>query len=105
MEKGIGVKVIARRPRDIPDDNSKRKCQAELVKVGMLIHYDNQIHAKIIVIDNKVAIVSSMNLYSASSGGFTKEAGIVSIDEKVVDTVAKYILELLEKPQSTDGRY
>jgi len=70
----------------------------------MLIHYDNQIHAKIIVIDNVVAIVSSMNLYSASSGGFTKEAGIVSIDEKVVTSVSKYIMDILSKPESTDSR-
>ncbi len=68
----------------------------------MTILYDNQIHAKILVIDGKVAIVSSMNLYSASSGGFTEEAGIVTIDQKVVDTVSQYILGLLEKPDSFD---
>jgi hypothetical protein len=105
IERGIKVKVIARRPKNAREDSSKRKCQAELVKAGMTIHYDNQIHSKIIVIDNQVAIVSSMNLYSASSGGFTREAGMFSIDEKVVDTVAKYILELLEKPQSPDSAY
>lgn len=105
MERGIKVKVIARRPKDIREDSSKRKCQAELAKAGMTIHYDNQIHAKIIVIDDKVAIVSSMNLYSASSGGYTEEAGVVSFDEKVVDAVAKYILDLLEKPESTDSTY
>ena len=36
--------------------------------------------------------MSSMNLYSASSGGFTKEAGIVSIDEKVVESVLQNTL-------------
>lgn len=101
----ISVKVVARRPKDTNDDTTKRECQASLKKAGMLIHYDNQIHAKIIVIDNKVAIVSSMNLYSASSGGFTKEAGIVSIDEKVVTSVSKYIIDILSKPESTDSRY
>ncbi len=101
----ISVKVVARRPKDTVEDTTKRECQTSLKKAGMRIHYDNQIHAKIIVIDDKVAIVSSMNLYSASSGGFTKEAGIVSIDEKVVATVSKYILEILSKPESTDSRY
>ncbi len=101
----ISVKVVARRPKDNHDDTTKRECQASLKKAGMLIHYDNQIHAKIIVIDNVVAIVSSMNLYSASSGGFTKEAGIVSIDEKVVKSVSKYIIDILSKPESTDSRY
>jgi hypothetical protein len=103
--KKICVKVDARRPKDNMDDVTKRECQTSLKKAGMLIHYDNQIHAKIIVIDNQVAIVSSMNLYSASSGGFTKEAGIVSIDEKVVTSVSKYIIDILSKPESTDSRY
>gem|GEM_PF-1805630 len=101
----ISVKAVARRPKDNVEDTTKRECQASLRKAGMLIHYDNQIHAKIIVIDNKVAIVSSMNLYSASSGGFTKEAGIVSIEDKVVTSVSKYIIDILSKPESTDSRY
>jgi phosphatidylserine/phosphatidylglycerophosphate/cardiolipin synthase-like enzyme len=101
----ISVKVVARRPKDNIDDTTKRECQTNLRKVGIQIHYDNQIHAKIVVIDNIVAIVSSMNLYSASSGGFTKEAGIVSIDEKVVASVSKYIIDILSKPESTDNRY
>jgi hypothetical protein len=97
--KKIRVRVVARKPTI--DEETKRKCQAELIKEGMQIHYDNQIHSKLIVIDNKVAIVSSMNLYSGSSGGFTKEAGIVSIEEKVVKSVAEYILNLLEKSEQT----
>jgi hypothetical protein len=101
----ISVKAVARRPKNIPEDATKRECQTALKKIGMQIHYDNQIHAKVIVIDNLVAIVSSMNLYSASSGGFTKEAGIVSIDEKVVASVSKYIQDILSKPESTDSHY
>jgi hypothetical protein len=54
------------------------------------------------VIDRKIAIISSMNLYSGSTGGALLEAGIVSFDKKVVDSAAKYIVELLEKPESTD---
>jgi phosphatidylserine/phosphatidylglycerophosphate/cardiolipin synthase-like enzyme len=101
----ISVKAVARRPKDSHEEVTKRECQASLRKAGMIIHYDNQIHAKIIVIDGEVAIVSSMNLYSASSGGFTKEAGIVSVDQQVVSSVSKYIQEILNKPESTDSRY
>jgi phosphatidylserine/phosphatidylglycerophosphate/cardiolipin synthase-like enzyme len=105
MEKKIKIKVVTRRPVEAIKDASKIECQASLRKSGMLIHYDNQIHAKIIVIDKEVAIVSSMNLYSGSSGGATKEAGIVSIDKKVVESTANYILDLLDKPESTERRY
>jgi hypothetical protein len=100
-EKKIKVSVVCRKPAI--DEESKRKCQAELLKTGMNIHYDNQIHSKLIVIDNKVAIVSSLNLYCSSSGGFTKEAGIVSINEKVVKSVADYIINLLEKTEQTSS--
>ena len=53
-------------------------------------------HSKIITVDNKVAIASSMNFYSGSSGGASKEAGIVSIDEKVVESATNYIRKLLD---------
>jgi len=98
----VTVKIVARRPENTQKDASKRECQTNLRKTGIVIHYINQIHSKIIVIDHKITIISSMNLYSGSTGGATFEAGIVSFDKKVVDSAAKYIVELLEKPESTD---
>ena len=43
-----------------------------------------------------------MNLYSGSTGGGLLEAGIVSFEDKVVNSAAKYIDDLLEKPESPD---
>jgi phosphatidylserine/phosphatidylglycerophosphate/cardiolipin synthase-like enzyme len=106
VERRIKVKVVARRPIDQKTqkiDVSKAEYQANLRKEGVFIHYINQIHSKIIIIDRKIAIVSSMNLYSGSTGGATLEAGIVSFDKTVVDSATKYVLELLEKPESSDG--
>jgi phosphatidylserine/phosphatidylglycerophosphate/cardiolipin synthase-like enzyme len=51
-----------------------------------------------VIVDNKIAIVSSMNFTSGSSGGGSLEAGIVSIDSRVVDDALKYVQRLLEKP-------
>jgi len=98
----VKVKVVARRPTTSKMDALKAECQANLRKEGVVIHYINQIHSKIIIVDRKITIISSMNLYSGSTGGATFEAGIVSFDKKVVDSAAKYIVELLEKPESTD---
>ena len=50
------------------------------------------------VVDNKIAVVSSMNFYSGSSGGALKEAGIVSMDEKVIESTADYIRKLIDGP-------
>jgi phosphatidylserine/phosphatidylglycerophosphate/cardiolipin synthase-like enzyme len=97
------VKIITRRPNSKDDkEYSKLECQGVLRKNGVSIHYDNTIHAKIIVIDQKIAVVSSMNIYSGSTGGGSLEAGIVTFEDQVVDSVAKYIATLLEKPESPD---
>jgi phosphatidylserine/phosphatidylglycerophosphate/cardiolipin synthase-like enzyme len=102
IERRVKVKVVARRPTTGKMDALKAECQTNLRKEGVVIHYINQIHSKIIIIDRKIAIISSMNLYSGSTGGATFEAGIVSFDKKVVDSAAKYVVELLEKPESSD---
>jgi phosphatidylserine/phosphatidylglycerophosphate/cardiolipin synthase-like enzyme len=102
VERRVKVKVVARRPITATIDALKAECQANLRKEGVVIHYINQIHSKIIIIDRKIAIISSMNLYSGSTGGATLEAGIVSFDKKVVDSATKYVVELLEKPESSD---
>jgi phosphatidylserine/phosphatidylglycerophosphate/cardiolipin synthase-like enzyme len=97
------VKIITRRPNSKDDkEYSKLECQGFLRKNGVSIHYDNTIHSKIIVIDQKIAIVSSMNIYSGSTGGGSLEAGIVTFESKVVEAIAKYVATLLEKPESPD---
>jgi phosphatidylserine/phosphatidylglycerophosphate/cardiolipin synthase-like enzyme len=101
----VNVKVIARRPENTKIDRLKTECQENLKKAGIVIHYINQIHSKIIVIDSKIAIISSMNLYSGSTGGALLEAGIVSFEKKVVDSATKYIVDLLDRPESTDTTY
>lgn len=98
----VNVKIVARRPENTKIDALKVECQTNLKKTGIVIHYINQIHSKIIVIDRKITMISSMNLYSGSTGGALLEAGIVSFEKKVVDSAAKYIVNLLEKPESAD---
>ena len=98
----VTVKIVARRPENTKSDALKLECQSNLKKSGIVIHYINQIHSKIIVIDRKLTIISSMNLYSGSTGGALLEAGIVSFEQKVVDSATNYIVKLLEKPESAD---
>ena len=90
------IKIVTRRPQD--REMKKEQCHQKLRKMGILLRYDNQIHSKIMVVDNKIAVVSSMNFYSGSSGGASKEAGIVSMDEKVVESAADYIRKLIDGP-------
>jgi hypothetical protein len=101
-DRRVNVKIISRRPKKDKDDLPKLECHAALRKKGVTIHYINTIHSKIIVVDRKIAILSSMNLYSGSTGGGLLEAGIVSFETKVVDSATKYITDLLEKTESPD---
>ena len=101
-DRRVNVKIVARRPTKDKADAPKLECQALLRKKGVFIHYINTIHSKIIVIDRKIVILSSMNLYSGSTGGGLLEAGIVSFEDKVVNSAAKYVDDLLEKPESPD---
>jgi hypothetical protein len=96
------VKIVTRRPTKDKNDVSKLECHATLRKKGVTIHYINTIHAKTLVVDRKVAILSSMNLYSGSAGGGVLEAGIISFEGKTVNAQTKYITDLLEKTESPD---
>jgi len=90
------IEIVTRYPK--PKETKKAECHKKLKQANIHLRYDNQIHSKIIVVDNSIAVVSSMNFYSGSSGGASKEAGMVSMDEQVVESAAKYIKKLIEAP-------
>ncbi len=104
VNKNVRVVVVTRPPKQ--DDSQslerKRKYHEILSKEGVDLVYNENVHAKLIVVDRTVAIVSSMNFYSGSSAGASWEAGLVSTDNSVVDSVTNYILELKEKPESRE---
>ena len=83
---GLKIHLITRHPEE-----SGFKCHAKLRENSVPIHYDADIHAKIVVVDDRVAIVSSMNFISDSSAGKTWEAGIVTTDVKTIESIQKAI--------------
>jgi len=91
--KGTEIKIVTRYPED--KEKKKIECHSKLRQQNIVLRYDGRIHSKLVVVDNKVAVVSSMNFYSGSSGGASNEAGIVSIEDKVVESAANYIRKLL----------
>jgi phosphatidylserine/phosphatidylglycerophosphate/cardiolipin synthase-like enzyme len=101
-DRRVNVRIVTTRPKKDREDAKKVECHALLRKKGVNVHYISTIHAKIILIDQKVAIVSSMNLYSGSTGGGLEEAGIVSFESEVVESASKFINDLLSKTESPD---
>ncbi len=64
----------------------------ELVK-RVFVTYDDSIHAKLIIVDRRVAIASSMNFYAGSSAGECWEAGITTTNEIVVNSIIRSVNE------------
>lgn len=102
VEAKAKVLVITRNPSDNKHDKmenieEKQKYHETLKEKGIIINYDTRIHAKLLVVDGQIAIISSMNYYSWSSGGSSWEAGMISIDGAIVNSVHKTIHQLLKK--------
>jgi hypothetical protein len=84
-KKGVDIKLLT---REIQFAQFKK----ELTK-SISISYDESIHSKLIVVDRRVAIVSSMNFYAGSTAGQCWEAGIVSLERDVVRPIYQSIIE------------
>ncbi|MHA1222041.1 MAG: phospholipase D-like domain-containing protein [Candidatus Heimdallarchaeaceae archaeon] len=92
-QNGALVTIVMR----TPDDQDKKKYQEKLRDYGIKIYNNDKIHAKIITVDRALAIVSSMNFIVQSSGGQSWEAGMVTLDNTVVEEVVNSILKQIER--------
>ena len=84
-KKGVSVKLVTR-------GIESQQFGKELAK-RVFINYDESIHAKLIVADRSVGIVSSLNFYAGSSAGQSWEAGIVTTNRTVVHSIINSIQE------------
>ena len=101
-KKGITVILLTRPPEMDVEQYRERKKEYHnhLEQDDVTVRYNKVIHAKLTLIDRAVAIVSSMNFYPRSSGGASWEAGLVTVDKKVVDAILDEVFEVLDKPES-----
>jgi predicted transcriptional regulator len=93
QKKGVKVHIVTRQPQDRYPDYLKKKLDyhTNMKDIGISMEYDAKVHAKIIVVDRVVSIVSSMNFYPDSSAGVSWEAGLISTEKNVVDSMVKSI--------------
>lgn len=85
-EKGVSVYLLTR-------NVEPQQYKNELLAKGVKILYDESIHAKLIVVDQRIAIVSSMNFYAGSSAGASWEAGMATTDKNVVREIVRSIIK------------
>ena len=100
--EGREVVLITRPPESTSDCGVplKEVYHRVLREDGIILAYNRDVHAKIVVVDRAAAIVSSMNFFPASASGVTWEAGIITIDEDVVAFIDKMIHNLLRRPKT-----
>ena len=95
---GKNVTVITR----APDWSSKsdwynrqsgiyEKCHSNLSKSGASIIYNNEIHGKVLLVDDTIAVVSSFNLLKNPASGLSWEAGIITYDQNIVSSINESI--------------
>jgi len=83
--------VLVTRP---PDKTSTRNYHKELSNSGITVLYNRKLHAKLLLFDDEIAIVSSMNLLVGATAGWSWEAGIITLDKKTVDLIKDSITHL-----------
>lgn len=82
-KRGVKIKILTRPP----DGDDKQEIIENLHGYGIEVFTNKSVHAKIMVFDRGVSIISSMNLYAFSVGGGSWEAGIATSSEDVVSEV------------------
>lgn len=89
VRKGKRVVLVTR-----PPTQDNKVIYEKLIKSNISVLYHKDLHAKIVIVDDSLAIISSMNLTKRATAGITWEAGIVTIDQWTVDKIKESIANL-----------
>ena len=101
IKNGVDVQVITRSPEmDKYQDSRRAKSvyHKTLIESGIHLFYNENVHAKLFILDKQVLTASSMNLYSESIGGKLWEAGIVSTDQSNLKLALESYKQLIIDP-------
>jgi len=95
-KSNVNVKLLTRPSKD----EKIEEYHKSLTKAGIQIYQNDIVHAKIIVVDRGIVIISSMNFYASSSGGGSWEAGLVSISPSVIEEVTSSVFTFMDDYES-----
>ncbi len=86
-ENGVKVRVLTRNLESNEKNYAKINFINNLQEYGVDVNTNEAVHAKILVFDRGVCLISSMNLYAHSIGGASWEAGIVTTSTDVLNEI------------------
>ena len=87
--------VLVTRP---PSNDISRWTHQTLLRSELYVLYCKGLHAKIILIDDTLAVVSSMNFLQRATAGLSWEAGIVTFEKNAVTEIKNAITKLQVDP-------
>lgn len=91
-EAGVKVKILTRTPDSRSNDAGKKNDLIQgLQDHGIEVFLKDSIHAKMMVFDRGVAILSSMNLYAHSLAGGSWEAGIATSSSEILNEILNVV--------------
>jgi phosphatidylserine/phosphatidylglycerophosphate/cardiolipin synthase-like enzyme len=80
------VRLLTRKPTS----GSMQNCHTVLKDSGVNLKTNERVHSKVILVDNLIAVISSMNLYNGSTSGKSKEAGILMWERKNIESIVDF---------------
>lgn len=95
-EHNVNVMVVTRPIGRSFDKDDQTKYHEHLQNKGVQLRYHSTVHAKIIIVDQQIAVISSMNFNPSSSGGKSWEAGVVTMNAQIVKSVLQDVRNLIE---------
>ena len=100
-KRGIETTLITRAPKK---NSNREDFHQTLIDANVQLYYSGGdpggVHSKLTIVDDEVAIISSMNFTSDSEAAVTWETGIVTVDKEVVASVLESVRELRDQDET-----
>jgi len=101
-KKGVDVHLITRQPIENPQRWGFHKT---LVHENVHLYYSGKeniaggVHSKLLIVDDEVVIVSSMN-FTSHSESYNFETGIITVDRATIESAKESFISIREKPET-----
>jgi len=89
VKKDIDVTLLIR----MPTTQKQSEVIEKLQQIGVQVFFDNRLHAKLILVDREVALISSSNIIPTSMTE-NHELGILTLNEEVIEDLLGYLTYL-----------
>ena len=101
-KSGVDILLITRRPID---NRLRWDFHKTLIQENVDLYYSGDenvsggVHSKLLIVDDEIVIVSSMN-FTSHSESYNYETGIVSIDKATIESAKEALISIRDEPET-----